>query len=418
MEKTGTRQVPTFRLSEEKTPIHNILYQWRWYTLGRDQYHECMGRAFINNIYTLRQANGVTIALAGFFSLYPIFVENNILNGIVYLTAALIALFLAIFAHNRLKQSERGKTIHKRLIYILTILYYANLMLFGIYLSVFSDPNNYAVIFMCILICALFLFINPMFFNLCLSLIAMAVFIVSTILVKSYENWTVDIVNVLCAGFINLFFCWQITRFRLVALANVSKLEDERNRYYNQSTIDELTQLRNRRDFTQTFQRYLTSYRTTDDWLCIAIFDIDFFKRYNDYYGHPKGDDCLRAIGGMLNTLRDNMGIYPARVGGEEFAILWFENDLSNVNTIVARLNASIRELKISHEKSRRAPYVTISTGVYVERCGSSSDMHTLYEMADKALYYAKRSGRNCTIINGREFNQYKITPVFSETVV
>jgi len=416
MEETGTEQVPTFRLSEGKTPIKNILYQWRWYTLGREQYHKCMAKTFSNNIYILRQANGVTIVLAVFFALFPMFIGNSFFNGIIYLVTAFIALLLAVFANIKLKQLKQGKTISNRSVYILTTLYYANIILFGIYLSVLSDPDNYAVIFMCILICALFLFINPLWFNLCLTLTAMAIFIASTILVKSHQNWTVDIVNVLLSVFISLFFCWHITKLRLVTLANVSVLEDERNRYYNQSTIDELTQLRNRRDFTQTFQRYLTSYRSTDDWLCISIFDIDFFKRYNDHYGHMKGDDCLRTIGGMLNAMRENMGLYSARVGGEEFAMLWFENDLSHVNTVVARLNAMVRELRIPHEKSRLGPYITISTGVYIEPCGACGDMRTLYDLADKACYFAKSSGRNCAIISGKNFTQYKITPVFQET--
>jgi diguanylate cyclase (GGDEF)-like protein len=246
----------------------------------------------------------------------------------------------------------------------------------------------------------------------------MVIFITVSILVKPVENSMLDTVNVVFAGSISLFFNWQITKLRLTALLSVSRLEDERNRYYNQSTIDELTQLRNRRDFTQTFQRYLSSYRTSDDWLCIAILDIDFFKRYNDHYGHIKGDDCLRAIGGILNTLRDTMGIYSARVGGEEVALLWFENDLHHVNTVVARLNALIRELKIPHVKSRIQPYVSISTGVYVEPCGTSNDMRALYDLADKALYFAKGSGRNCAIISGKNFVQYKITPVFQETTV
>jgi len=332
--------------------------------------------------------------------------------------SAFIAFLLIIFAENKIKQSKQGKNISNRFIYLLTILYYANLILLGIYLGVFSDPNNYAVSFMCILICALFLFIHPPLFNLCITLGAIVIFIISTVLVKSYHNWSIDILNVLFAGIISLFANWQISKLRITTLSSVSKLEDERNRYYDQSTIDELTELRNRRDFSQTFQRYLSSYRTADDWLCIAIFDIDFFKRYNDHYGHIMGDDCLRAIGRMLNALRESMGLYSARVGGEEFAILWFESDLSHINTVIARLNALVRELKIPHERSRLEPYVTISTGVYVERCGSSDDMRTLYDLADKALYIAKSSGRNCAIISGRDFEQYKITPVFEETTV
>jgi diguanylate cyclase (GGDEF)-like protein len=418
MEETGTDQGQTYRLSKGKTPILNMLYHWRWYTLGREQYQECMNKLFIDNLPALRLSNRVVAGLTCFLFLFPLIYEKSFLKAGYYFATVLIALLLAAFTSVKLKQSKQGKTISKRVIYILTSLYYLNLIFFGIYLSVLSDPDNYAVGFMCILICALFLLIHTPLYNLCITLIAVAIFITSTVLVKSFENWSIDIANVMLAGSISLVFNWQITKLRLTALLSVSKLEEERNRYYDQSTIDELAQLRNRRDFQQTFQRYLTNYRTSDDWLCIAIFDIDFFKKYNDYYGHIKGDDCLRAIGGMLNALRETMGLYSARVGGEEFALLWFENDLSHVNTVVARLNAMVRELKIPHEKSSLEPYVSISTGVYVEPCGSSNDMRTLYDLADKALYFAKSSGRNCAIISGKNFIQYKITPVFHETTV
>jgi len=417
MEETGTEQVQTFRLSEGKTPVRNFFYRWRWYTLGREQFHECINKSFSNNIYSLRQINIVAIICGCCFAIYPILIERKILKGGIYLVTAFIALLLAVFANRKEKQMKKGKQPSKRFIYSMITVYYANIIAFGIYLSVLADPSKIAASFMSILLCSLLLFITPPVFNLCLTLSAIATFIAATVLVKPIENWMLDTVNVVFTGCISLFFGWYVPMLRLVSVSNVCRLEDERNKYYDQSTIDELTQLRNRRDFTQTFQRYLSTYRTSDDWLCIAIFDIDFFKRYNDYYGHPKGDDCLRAIGGVLNTLRDSMGLYSARVGGEEFALLWFENDLFHINTVVARLNALIRELKIPHEKSKLEPYVTISTGVFVERCGSCGDMRTLYDLADKALYFAKSCGRNCAIISSKEFEQYKITPVFDDTI-
>jgi diguanylate cyclase (GGDEF)-like protein len=155
----------------------------------------------------------------------------------------------------------------------------------------------------------------------------------------------------------------------------------------------------------------MSNYRTSDNWLCIAIIDIDFFKYYNDYYGHPKGDDCLRAVGRVLNGLKDSHDIYSARVGGEEFALLWFEREASHVNVVISQLQELIKELKIPHEKSKVLPYVSVSIGVFIEQCGASTDAQTMYDMADKALYTAKGSGRNCAIILGNTIEQYKMTP-------
>ena len=301
-------------------------------------------------------------------------------------------------------------------LFALPTVYYANLMLFGIYLGVWSRPDSSAVTFMGFLICALFLFINPPQYNLCLTLGALAVFIASSVIMKPPHLWIYDTIHAVIAACISLFFGWEITMLRLVSVLNARKLENERDRYHDQSTVDELTRLRNRRDFTQTFQRYLTHYRGSDDRLCIAVADIDHFKDYNDHYGHPAGDDCLRAIGGALNSLKESMNVYTARVGGEEFALLWFEKEAAHADAVISRCTALIKDLHIPHEKSRVAPYVTLSIGVYVMRCGSSADMDALYNLADKALYAAKGSGRNCAIVCGDGIKQYRIAGGGSST--
>jgi diguanylate cyclase (GGDEF)-like protein len=367
-----------------------------------------MGNLFVHNLLRLRQVNAVISIAVGSFSLYSLLISKNIFSAAVYLAFALIALFIAVYSNYKMQVAQKSN----RFIYVLIVLFYTNIMLFGIYLSVWSSPDRLGSLFLCLLICALLMFINPLFFNFSLTLGAMAVFVLSTIIVKSPENAFLDIVNVLIAGAISMYLNWHISKLRLGMEISANMLEDERNNYLDQSTIDELTKMKNRRDFMQTFQRYLSSYRTSDTWLCIAICDVDFFKNYNDYYGHSMGDDCLRSIGGVLNDLMESMGVYAARVGGEEFALLWFENEITHIDTVVSHFTDKIRSLNIVHEKSRVNAHITLSMGVYVEPCGSSTDPMTLYDLADKALYAAKGSGRNCTIVKGSDINEYKITPV------
>jgi diguanylate cyclase (GGDEF)-like protein len=159
----------------------------------------------------------------------------------------------------------------------------------------------------------------------------------------------------------------------------------------------------------QTFQRYLHNYRSYDDWLCVAIADIDFFKNFNDHYGHPKGDECLRGVGAAFTKVKETMGVYTARVGGEEFAMLWFEKDASHVDDVVKYFSDLIKEMNMPHAKSKVSDHITVSVGVYVEQLGESSDVQTLYNLADQALYNAKEGGRNCAVITGRKIEQYKI---------
>ncbi|MCL2805548.1 MAG: GGDEF domain-containing protein [Treponema sp.] len=366
-----------------------------------------MNKMFSNNLLNLHRTNKIVAVFAAAFAFFPIVFEKDIFKAGVYLVVALVAFLISIYSNYLMQQIN----INNRIIYTLIVLYHTNLIIFGVYLDIWSVPGTLAAIFPCFIICALLMFINPPRFNFLLISGAMIVYIVSAVVFIKSSSSIYYILNGLIAGLLSLYFSWQITKLRLGLEISTNMLEDEKNKYLDQSTVDELTQLKNRRDFMQTFQRYLSNYRTSDDWLCIALADIDFFKLYNDNYGHPQGDVCLRSIGDALNWLRDDLGVYSARVGGEEFAVLWFEKSSSHVDKVITKWMETIRNLKIPHEKSKVSDFVTMSIGVYRSRCGSSHDTQYLYDLADKALYSAKGGGRNCAVITGDDIKQYKITP-------
>jgi diguanylate cyclase (GGDEF)-like protein len=363
-----------------------------------------MSNTYSDNLLSLHKAGIIFTVFAGCFSLLPI------LNGMLYIEAgvcllsALISFLLTLYVNYKMQTSFENN----RLVYVLIGIFYANVMLFGTFLSVWSNSN----IYLCLIICALLMFVNPPFFNLFLTLSAMAVFIGLTIFFKGDSNhWVFDVINCAVAGIMSLYFNWHNTKLRLGLEISADMLEEEKNKYFDQSTIDELTKCKNRRDFQATFQRYQSNYRSFDEWLCIGICDIDFFKFYNDHYGHPMGDECLRSVGKVLNSLMESHGVYAARVGGEEFALLWFEKDAAHASEVVSHVANSINRLKIPHEKSKVAPNVTLSIGIFIEKCGAPTETNILYDLADKALYTAKSSGRNCAIISGSEIKEYKITP-------
>jgi diguanylate cyclase (GGDEF)-like protein len=385
--------------------FNKMLFSWRYYSYGPEQYKEYINRLFINNLSTLREISKIVAIILICFIAFPIFYEKNYINALFYLSFAVIAFVLSYYANYKMQTT----VVSNRFIYIFITLFYVNIMSFGIYLDIFSHQEKLASVFLCFLICALLMFVNPPQFNLCLTLSAMIAFIVISLYFKPFNAAVYDITRTVLAGIISLYFTWQITKLRFGLEISTTILEEERNKYLDQSTIDELTKLKNRRDFMHTFQRYLTNYRSFDNWLCIAICDIDFFKNYNDHYGHPMGDSCLRSVAGVLNGLMDSMGVYAARVGGEEFALLWFEKNASHVDEVLTHISESIRELKIPHEKSKVSKYVTISIGVYIEHCGVSSETKVLYDLADQALYAAKGKGRNCAIVTGSEIEQYRI---------
>jgi len=388
--------------------MRNFLYSLRFYSFGREQYSECMNKLFINNLYNLRQSNTIVAIFAGCYSLVPILFDKDLISGAVCIGTALIALFLGLYTNYKMQVT----IVDDKFVYIFTILFYLNMMAFGIFLGIWSSSEKQVAIFLFFLTCSLLMFINPLIFNICLTISAIGVFVALTFIIKNDDKIAVyNTIDAVIAGVIGLYFTWQITKLRLGLELSTSLLEEERNKYLNQSTIDELTQLNNRRDFMQTFQRYLHNYRAYDDWLCVAIADIDFFKNFNDHYGHPKGDECLRGVGAVFSKVKETMGVYTARVGGEEFAMLWFEKDASHVDAVVNYFSGLIRDMNMPHAKSKVSDHVTLSVGIYVEQLGESSDVQTLYNLADKALYTAKEGGRNCAVVTGRKIEQYKISP-------
>ena len=384
---------------------------WRYYSFDRDHYYNSFSNLFSQNMISLRQVTKILGIFTVVFSLYPLIVEKDIYRFGVCLLIS-IAAFLISFYTNYVMQTTDASN---RIVYKITIIYYVLLLTLGLYLCVFSAvvsgvPHRMATIFLCILIVALLMLYNSPLVTLIFTLSAMVIFLTSSVIIKPVDIYRYDIINVIAAGSLSLYLNWHIAKLRLGLELSTSMLEEERSKYLHESTIDELTQLNNRRDFMQTFQRYIKNYRTSDDWLCISISDIDFFKNYNDNYGHPQGDVCLRSIGAAFRELHEKLGVYVARVGGEEFAMLWFEKESSHVNNVISEMTKIIRNLKIAHEYSSVSKYVTMSIGVYIERLGSPCDTQTLYDLADKALYAAKGSGRNCAIVNGSEIEQYKIS--------
>jgi len=385
--------------------INKFIYSWRYYSYGPEQYKEYINKLFINNLSTLREISRIVAIIFICFIAFPVFYEKNITNALFYLFFAAVAFVLSYYTNYKMQTM----VVSNRFIYIFITIFYVNIIAFGIYLDIFSSHEKLASIFFSFLICALLMFVSPPQFNLCLTLSAMIAFIVISLYCKPLNAAVYDILSTVLSGIISLYFTWQITKLRFGLEISTTILEEERNKYLDQSTIDELTKLKNRRDFMHTFHRYLTNYRSFDNWLCVAICDIDFFKNYNDHYGHPMGDSCLRSVAGVLNSLMDSMGVYAARVGGEEFALLWFEKNASHVDEVLTHISESIKELQIPHEKSKVSKYVTISIGVYIEHCGVSSETKVLYDLADQALYAAKGSGRNCAIVTGSEIEQYKV---------
>jgi len=161
------------------------------------------------------------------------------------------------------------------------------------------------------------------------------------------------------------------------------------------SMVDELTGISNRRSLEEHLKREWGYALRKQEPLTAIMIDVDFFKFYNDTYGHQVGDDCLRKIATILQDATTRSGDLVARYGGEEFVITLRNTDRRGGEKFAASLCTRIKELKIPHATSECGAYVTVSLGIATIVPRTSQSHKHLIEMADKALYLAKKNGRD-----------------------
>ncbi|MDZ7736127.1 MAG: diguanylate cyclase [Gammaproteobacteria bacterium] len=161
------------------------------------------------------------------------------------------------------------------------------------------------------------------------------------------------------------------------------------------SSRDSLTGIANRRAFDKHLIEEWNRAIREERPISLIMADIDYYKAYNDLYGHQQGDECLRRIAGLLETLTRRGGEMAARYGGEEFAIVLAGTSLRAAGALAEQMRQAVEGLKITHEGSINRPYLTVSFGVssVVPRMGMPASC--LISTADNALYEAKADGRN-----------------------
>ncbi|MGB5916034.1 MAG: diguanylate cyclase, partial [Phormidesmis sp.] len=175
------------------------------------------------------------------------------------------------------------------------------------------------------------------------------------------------------------------------------------------AAYDDLTQVANRRYFDQYLAQSLKSQKKLSLILC----DVDYFKLFNDLYGHPAGDRCLYQVAQALEAAVRDADLV-ARYGGEEFVIVLPDTEEEGASWVAQRIQDQIGQLKIVHEGSAVNQWVTLSCGSASVPQGVVMTPHLLVEYADKALYEAKRAGRN-RVIASRWAEINKIDPNLKE---
>ena len=159
--------------------------------------------------------------------------------------------------------------------------------------------------------------------------------------------------------------------------------------------VDGLTEIPNRRRFDQYLQQEWARARRRRASLSIIMVDIDYFKQFNDVYGHAAGDECLKKVARTLTDSFLRPGDLAARYGGEEFAAVLPETDAAAAETLAERLRRNVEALGIAHVASSVSQVVTISLGAAAVKPSPANEPVRLVAAADAMLYESKNGGRN-----------------------
>ena len=159
--------------------------------------------------------------------------------------------------------------------------------------------------------------------------------------------------------------------------------------------IDTLTGLHNRRHMEKNLHLLVSQLSRSSGFLSVLMVDIDFFKAYNDTYGHDAGDKCLKAIADVLKESVNRAGDMVIRYGGEEFLVVLPSTDENGARIISEKLINNVRELKIPHKSSETFEYVTISIGATSGKVSHTDTWESYVLRADVALYKSKNNNRN-----------------------
>jgi len=239
--------------------------------------------------------------------------------------------------------------------------------------------------------------------GLMLSIVFMAIIIsISYTGINTWDNGRWDLqtfFRMSVALFVMLYVIYAIQNNNEKANSKIEKLRQKEKLQLKLleklSITDTLTSLYNRRFFEEIFPRQILRAQSNQEFLTFFTLDLDYFKQYNDTYGHQKGDCALVQVSEVLQKVFSKSDDYIFRMGGEEFAGIFLDEDEAHIHTLINQILEKLEEQQIEHKGNPVEGRLTASVGVYIKSPDFELGHQEIYRLADEALYSAKSKGRN-----------------------
>lgn len=174
-----------------------------------------------------------------------------------------------------------------------------------------------------------------------------------------------------------------------------ARISADNRRLASIALYDSMTKLANRNRINEYLSERFEEAQKNNGLLGVEIMDIDYFKDFNDTYGHLAGDECLQAVAGILQKAQKKGKVFCGRYGGDEFVVIYSGMSVGDIENVAQKIQDQVRGLAIPHEKSECSDIVTISQGIFVNVPDKERHEWDFNSMADITLYQAKRDGRN-----------------------
>lgn len=253
--------------------------------------------------------------------------------------------------------------------------------------------NSNAIFYVC---AVLFITAVPTFCGMELYVAAGSQLLVMLLFLALFKEEDITVLTILTCNVISVVLSYR----KYVAVFQHLQISERLYSEMKASDQDPLTGLLNRRGMDKKIKALYPLCKRNKIPVGVIMLDIDEFKKYNDTFGHPEGDSCIKRVSEILKaTARRNTDII-ARVGGEEFLIFVQDVRREELISLATRLQRSVEEMRIKHAPTASNRCVTISIGLAHTDLEEGMTFEQLYETADQELYLAKRSGRNCVGMN------------------